>query len=266
MRWAMGVAYQGTDFQGWQRQHPQHAQGNTLQATLEAAIARVANEPVGITCAGRTDKGVHATYQIIHVDVTCTRTPHQWLRGINTYLPSSLRVLWAHPVDTTFHARFSAQWRRYQYWLETTPHPSPLLRHHVATTHETLLLEPMQEAASFLIGTHNFQSFRAASCQARSPTRTVLQCSLHQQGRFVCLEITANAFLYHMVRNIMGSLMVVGTGEKTPTWFAAMMAEQDRRKAGPMAPAAGLYLIGVGYPEPWSSQLPPPQQLLWPGF
>lgn len=251
MRIALGVEYDGTAYSGWQRQ----AHADSVQAVLESALSRVADAPVTVTCAGRTDAGVHATQQVVHLDPPAQRPERAWVRGVNSNLPGSVAVTWMRGVDERFHARFSATARRYRYVMLSHPVRPALNRDRVAWTWRTLAVEPMHEAARHLLGEHDFSAFRAVACQAKHPVRTVHHLSLTRVGDYLYLDIEANAFLHHMVRNIAGTLMAVGAGEREPDWVADVLAGRDRTRAGITAPGGGLYLVGVRYPESYG--LPP---------
>jgi tRNA pseudouridine38-40 synthase len=244
MRFACAVEYDGSGFSGWQRQR--HAR--SVQADLEAALSRVADHRVRTACAGRTDAGVHATWQIVHFDSQARRSERSWVLGTNANLPGDVRLLSVLPVDDDFHARFSAQARCYRYVILNRPVPSALLRWRVAWTHQPLQETLMQAAARHLIGEHDFSSFRALACQAKSPCRTIHRLDVCRSGDFLYLDVEADGFLHHMVRNIAGTLMSVGCREQTPEWAARVLEKRDRSQGGVTAPARGLYLVGVHYP------------------
>lgn len=244
-RYVCAVEYDGAGFCGWQRQD--HAP--SVQARVEQAISKVADHAVKVICAGRTDTGVHATWQIIHFDSDASRSDRSWVLGTNANLPDGVCLLSAQPVDTAFHARFSAQSRRYRYVILNRGVPSALLRHRVCWQHRLLDTGLMQQGADLLVGEHDFSSFRAVACQAKNPVRTVQRLEVTRSGDFLYLDIQANAFLHHMVRNIAGVLMTVGCGERPVEWVREILALRDRTRGGVTAPASGLYLVGVGYPE-----------------
>ena len=246
MRIALTLEYLGTDFAGWQRQD--HAP--SVQAALESALSQVANEPITVQCAGRTDKGVHGAHQVVHFDTQAKRTEREWRLGAHSVLPASIRIKSVLPVNEDFHARFSAVHRRYRY-LMAHGYPQPaILNKQVSWTWHTLDPQSMHQAAQCLVGEHDFTSFRASECQAHSPVRTVTDiCISTVQPGLICLDIGANAFLHHMVRNIMGSLMLIGNGKQPPEWLSTVLATRDRTLAGPTAPATGLYLVDVTYPD-----------------
>ncbi|MCG5500597.1 tRNA pseudouridine(38-40) synthase TruA [Ectothiorhodospira lacustris] len=244
-RLAIGLEYDGSGFRGWQQQKD----GRTIQPLVEKALAKVADHPVQVTCAGRTDAGVHATCQIVHFDTTAERPPHAWLLGGNSNLTREIGLQWVRPVAPDFHARFSARWRRYRYvFLNRVARPA-ILRGRVTWYHRPLAAEPMHEAAQHLLGEHDFSSFRALGCQARHPIREVQSVSVTRDGDFIYLDIRANAFLHHMVRNIAGALMCVGRGERPSEWLAELREARDRSQGGVTAPPDGLYLVQVGYDE-----------------
>jgi len=244
MRIACAVEYDGAGFCGWQRQD--HAR--SVQESVEKALSFVADHPVAVSCAGRTDAGVHATGQIIHFDTDARRSERSWLLGANTKLPDDVRIRRVQPVDADFHARFSAQARSYRYVILNTDVPSALLRRRVTWEHRPLDVERMQRAGSFLLGEHDFSSFRAVACQAKSPVRTVLRLELTRSGDLIYLEVKANAFLHHMVRNIAGVLISVGRGDQPAEWVEQVLGHRDRTRGVITAPADGLYLVEVEYP------------------
>ena len=246
-RLAARVEYHGGDYHGWQAQP--HLAVATVQETLEAALGEVAGQAVGTICAGRTDTGVHGFGQIIHFDAPVERSKKAWLMGTNRYLSDHVRLHWMTPVSTEFHARFSALWRRYRYVVLNTPIRSSLVEGLVCWFRRPLDLESMNQAASALIGEQDFSAFRAAGCQSNTPIREVTQCVVERMGDYVVIDITANAFLHHMVRNIAGSLLAVGSGKYPAAWFEETLRGQDRTVAAETAPAAGLYLVQVKYPD-----------------
>lgn len=243
MRTALGIEYDGAAFCGWQRQ----TSGRTVQGCVEQALSRVANQPVSVVCAGRTDTGVHATGQVIHFDSSAARLPENWVRGANANLPGDIRIQWACDVADAFHARFAARRRHYRYIILNAPSAPALLRDRVCWERLPLHVERMQQAARYLLGEHDFTSFRAAACQAKSPTRTIHRLDVTRAGRCIYIDVVANAFLHHMVRCIAGVLIAVGRGEQAPGWTAELLAARDRTAGGINAPAAGLYLVGVVY-------------------
>lgn len=253
-RIALGLEYDGTAFSGWQRQ----AHAASVQAAVERAVSRIADAPVMVTCAGRTDAGVHATGQVVHFDCDRERPERAWVRGVNSHLPPSVGVRWAARPGAEFHARFSATARRYRYVLLSDPLRPVLRRDRVAWTWKPLRLEPMQAASGCLLGEHDFSAFRAVACQAKHPVRTIHELSVTRQGDCLVLEIEANAFLHHMVRNIAGALLAVGAGERPVDWVAEILAGRDRTRAGITAPPGGLYLTAVRYPEHFHLPRPAP--------
>jgi tRNA pseudouridine38-40 synthase len=240
---ALGVAYRGGAYQGWQSQ----PSGHTVQDTLERALSTFANHPVSTLCAGRTDAGVHALNQVVHIDAPVQREPSSWVRGTNTYLPPDVAVQWCVPVAPSFHARNSARGRRYRYIVRESP-VRPALEHGlVGWVHRPLQASAMQSAAAVLIGTHDFSSFRAAACQAPSPIKTLNHLTIKQSGSCWCFDFDGNAFLHHMVRNIMGCLLAVGTGRQSPAWMVDVLAAKNRDAAAPTFSAEGLYFLGPYY-------------------
>jgi tRNA pseudouridine38-40 synthase len=263
-RVACRVEYQGNAFHGWQAQVSHgHA---TVQETVEAALSAIGNTSIRIACAGRTDAGVHGFAQIIHFDDPVGRSPKAWVVGGNSQLPASVRLHWAVPVDTTFHARFSALWRRYRYIVSNTSIKSAHLAGLVTPCRRPLCADTMAQAAVVLLGEQDFSAFRAASCQSSTPFRCVTAIEVWRQGDFVVIDITANAFLHHMVRNIAGSLLVVGAGERSPAWFADVLASKDRTLAAETAPPDGLYLVEVGYPDRYTLPSVPPGPMMISGL
>lgn len=250
MRIALGLEYNGCDFAGWQLQ-ADDTQGRavrTVQGVLEAALTTVAAAPVRVHVAGRTDAGVHASAQVAHFDTAADRSDYSWVRGANSNLPPDVAVLWARRVAPDFHARFSATGRTYRYVILNRPVRPALLAGRVSFDYRPLDLARMQAAAAHLVGTHDFTSFRAMQCQAKHPVRELRRLDLRRDGEYVILELHANAFLHHMVRNIAGALAAVGAGEQEPAWVAAVLAARDRTAAGVTAPPDGLYLSAIDYP------------------
>ena len=245
MRIAMGVEYDGQRFCGWQRQDGVR----TVQATVEQALSRVADEPVEVVCAGRTDSGVHAYEQVIHFDTRAVRSMRSWVLGGNANLPFDVSLLWAAEVDETFHARFSALSRRYRYVILNRWVRPGLLRSRATWVHAPLDVEAMRRAARHLLGEHDFSSFRALACQAKSPVRTVHALDIQQDGEYIYLDVQANAFLHHMVRNMAGVLITIGKKERDPDWAREILKRRDRTRGGVTAPADGLYFTHVQYPE-----------------
>lgn len=246
MRIALGIEYDGSAFSGWQIQDGDYP---TVQGTLEAALSKIANEKIEkCQVAGRTDTGVHATEQVVHFNTTSKRSMRSWVLGVNRYLTGgTISVLWAHPVNEDFHARFSAQRRRYRYVIFSRAIRPSFLQKQVSWESRPLELSRMKEAAQYLIGEHDFNSFRTVKCQAKSPVKTVYSLDVSQRGEFFYIDIEANSFLHHMVRNIAGVLIVIGKGEEDPSWAQQVLAEKDRSKAGKTAPSGGLYLTHITY-------------------
>lgn len=244
MRIALGLEYEGTRFAGWETQRGQR----TLQACLEEALSAVADRAVKTVCAGRTDSGVHACAQVVHFDTSAQRDMRAWVFGANANLPRDMSVLWAVPVNEGFHARFSACSRHYRYLVFNRPVRPALGGGRVTWECRLLDVERMQEAASHLVGEHDFTSYRALACQARSPVRTIHRLDVTREGALVRIDVAANAFLHHMVRNIAGVLMTVGVGKRPPAWAKEVLEARDRTRGGVTAPPAGLYLMRVEYP------------------
>lgn len=250
-RVALCISYDGSAWQGWQTQPG----GRTVQDALEAALRRFLDAPrVPTICAGRTDTGVHALQQVVHIDTDAVRRDESWVRGLNALLPVSVAVQWARPVADAFHARFDARGRTYLYVLRSAPVRSPLLVGRVGWVHDALNEDAMQAAALLLQGEHDFNAFRSSQCQAASPVRTLDAIHIQRCGEFLFFEFRANAFLHHMVRNLMGSLLMVGRGRRPVHWVADVLAGKDRRLAAPTFMPDGLYLAHVAYPE--APQLP----------
>ena len=247
MRIALGVEYDGTDFLGWQRL----SHGATVQGALEQALSRVAAEPVEVTCAGRTDAGVHGRCQVVHFDTGVERDLRGWVLGACSNLPASVAVLWARQVPEAFHARFSARSRRYRYALLDRPVRAALDARYVTWERHPLDAAAMHAAGQALLGEHDFSAFRAASCQAAHARRCVLDLRVRREGAQVIVDIEANAFLHHMVRNIVGSLLPVGRGQQPVGWLAELLAGRDREVAGPTAPSSGLTFVGPRYEAHW---------------
>ncbi len=244
-RFAVGLEYDGNGLSGWQQQQ---AGVDSVQQHVETALGRILDHAVGVTAAGRTDAGVHAREQVAHFDTAAQRSERALVLGANTHLPSGIALRWARAMPDHFHARYSAQARTYRYCILNRSARSALVHGRVAFVHAPLDVEPMQAAAMRLIGTHDFSALRAAECQARSPVRDLSHLAVRRVGDFVLLEVTANAFLHHMVRNIAGLLMYIGHGNAQPERVSELLAARDRRMAPATAPASGLYLWRVRYP------------------
>ncbi|WGL17839.1 tRNA pseudouridine(38-40) synthase TruA [Microbulbifer bruguierae] len=260
-RIALGVEYCGTRLRGFQKQRHDRL---TVQETLENALSKVAAEPVTLVCAGRTDAGVHATGQVIHFDTRVQRPTKAWIQGVNTGMPFDVRVHWAREVPAQFHARFSARNRTYRYLIHSAPTRSAQAASEVTWTERDLDLDRMRAGARHLIGEHDFSSFRASQCQARSPVRRLTRLDIGRVGQLIVLEVSATAFLHHMVRNIAGVLMAVGRGDRAPGWVGEVLAAKDRTAAGVTAPPHGLYLVDVQYPEEFELPVVTPGPLLVP--
>ncbi len=251
MRIALGIEYDGTKFCGWQAQRGVR----TVQQTVEDGLSRVADHAVQLTCAGRTDSGVHAVGQVVHFDSDAERTPRSWVLGCNANLPHDVSVLWSRPVSDDFHARFGALARSYRYVILNRATRPAVLDRRVCWHHQALDAERMQQAAQSLLGEHDFSTFRALACQAKHPVRTVEALRVSRAGDLVYLDITANAFLHHMVRNVAGVLLAIGSGERPVEWVDELLQARDRTVGGVTAVAAGLYLVSVRYPAQY--ELPP---------
>ena len=248
MRIVLSVEYAGERFEGWQTQ----PHGRTVQDALERALAAIANAPVPTVCAGRTDTGVHATTQIVHFDAPVMRPISAWVRGVNSHLPDGVAVRWAQAVGDDFHARFGATARHYRYVLFNGPVRPALLHARVGWFHRPVDVHRMAQAATALCGEHDFTAFRAAACQAQSPVRHMRHVCVERRGDFVVFDFCANAFLHHMIRNLVGALVYIGKGAQSTDWMATLLRERDRTQAAPTFSAAGLYLCGVEYPDQWS--------------
>lgn len=250
MRIALGLEYDGSRYHGWQSQPAVI----NVQDTLQSALSGVASARIEVLAAGRTDTGVHALEQVVHFDTTAARPLSAWVRGANALLPSGVSVLWAHEVTEEFHARFSAHARSYQYILINRP--SRLGVHHgkAGWFHVPLDVEVMRAAAQHLLGEHDFSAFRSSECQAKTPVKHLYRLDITQYGDTILFDLTANAFLHHMVRNIVGSLIYVGKGKHAPQWLAEVLARCDRKHAAPTFMPDGLYLKRIHYPSEW--QLP----------
>ena len=245
MRYAIGLEYDGSEFLGWQiqRQEP------TVQSCVEQAVARVADHEARVTCCGRTDAGVHAQSQVAHFDSEAERSERSWILGLNSHLPAGVSVLWIRPVDDSFHARFSAFSRSYEYRILNRWIRPALEARRMSWCRAPLDATVMNEAAQALLGEHDFTSFRAGACQARHAVREIQEISVERSGDVVSLSVTANGFLYHMVRNIAGSLLRIGTGEAPAPWLGELLEARDRAQAAPTAPPEGLYFIAARYPD-----------------
>ena len=250
-RWAIGVEFDGRAFRGWQTQQ---AGVVSVQETLETAISRVANHPVIVHGAGRTDAGVHGSGMVAHFDSAAIRQERNWLMGINTLLPETVAVRWIKPMPDDFHARFKAIARRYHYFVYNHPRRSALLAGRATWHHAALDVARMQAAANALVGVHDFSAYRAVACQSNRPVRDVHFVNLSRRGELIRLDIQADGFLHHMVRNIMGVLLAVGDGRADPDWDEEVLVSRDRTQGGITAPPDGLYFVDAHYPSQF--QLP----------
>lgn len=258
-RIALGVEYNGTLYRGFQRQPNGIA---TIQHCLEEALSKVANKPINVFVAGRTDAGVHASGQVIHFDTDVTRPMQAWMMGTIANLPKDISITWVKAVPQHFHARYTAFARRYRYIIYNSPTRPALLSNEVTWNFRPLNIERMQAAANYLLGTHDFTSFRAVQCQAKSPIKTLHHFKVIRFGQLIILDVRADAFLHHMVRNLAGLLMTIGAGERPISWAKEALAAKDRTKAGITAPPYGLYLVKVEYPAEFAI----PCQSLGPHF
>jgi tRNA pseudouridine38-40 synthase len=243
-RLAAGVEYHGSAYAGWQAQ----SSLETIQSVVERAFAAVANAPVSVVCAGRTDAGVHARGQVVHFDTDVVRSLRGWTLGANSNLARDISVAWVRPVPAHFHARYSAEARTYRYFIFNRPVRSALVEGLAAQVHRPLDVERMKAAAPALIGEHDFSAFRSAECQAKSPVRRLTTLSVERDGDWLTIEVTANAFLHHMMRNIAGLLIAIGRGDEAPEWAAQVLGGRDRTRGAATAPPEGLYLWSVVYP------------------
>jgi tRNA pseudouridine38-40 synthase len=247
MRIALGVEYDGAPYFGWQSQ----AEVRTVQDTLQSALSQIAGEPISVVAAGRTDTGVHALEQVVHFDTNVERPVTAWVRGVNALLPDSIAVLWAHHVPDDFHARFSAHGRSYSYFLLNRATRSAIYAGKVGWFHAPLDVKLMQAASKHLLGEHDFSAFRAAECQAKSPVKNLQQLDISRQGEMIVFDVSSDAFLHHMVRNIVGCLVYVGKGKYSPGWLAEVLASRERGLAAPTFAPDGLYLRRIKYEAKW---------------
>ncbi|MEI2414829.1 tRNA pseudouridine(38-40) synthase TruA [Orrella sp. JC864] len=264
-RLALGISYDGSAWQGWQTQ----PHGRTVQDALQAALGEFTGQglPVPVVCAGRTDTGVHAAMQVVHLDTPVSRRLESWVRGVNRYLPPSIAVQWAHPVPGDFHARFSAQARSYTYLLWNTRARVPLWAGRAGWCFQPLDVARMRLAADVLLGEHDFSSFRSAQCQAAHPVRVMHALHIDQQGELIVFRLRANAFLHHMVRNIVGQLVQIGQGRQPVSFMAELLARRDRTVAAPTFMADGLYLTAIDYPPAYGlPETDGSRRLPWPGM
>lgn len=253
MKLALGIEYDGSRYYGWQRQQ----EVRSVQEKLERALTKVANHPVEVLCAGRTDAGVHGTGQVVHFETTSQRKDASWTMGVNTNLPGDIAVRWVKAVPDDFHARFSATARRYRYVIYNQRLRPAILAGGVTHFYHPLDVDRMQRAAQCLLGENDFTSFRAVQCQSRTPMRNVMHVNVTRHGAYVVVDIKANAFVHHMVRNIVGSLMEVGCGNQPEGWIAELLAAKDRKLAAATGRAEGLYLVAVDYPARYELPRPP---------
>ena len=247
MRIALGVEYDGRPYCGWQSQD----EVMTVQDVLQEAVGRIADAPISVVAAGRTDAGVHALEQVVHFDTEAKRPLSAWVRGVNSKLPDSIAVRWAHVVTEEFHARFSAQGRSYRYFLINRPVRSAVHAGRAGWFHLPLDIGAMQQAALCLLGEHDFSAFRAAECQAKSPLKRMDSVEINREGEMLVFDFSANAFLHHMVRNLVGCLVYVGKGKHPPSWLSEVLAGRERRKAAPTFMPDGLYLRRILYDAKW---------------
>lgn len=247
MRIALGIEYDGSPYCGWQSQ----AEGVTVQDTLQKALSEIAGETISVNAAGRTDTGVHGLEQVVHFDTQVDRPLQAWVRGANALLPGSIAVRWAHPVPDEFHARFSARGRSYRYLLINRATRSAIHAGKVGWFHVPLDLAAMRLAAQHLLGTHDFSAFRASQCQAKSPIKDLRQLDIYRQGDMLIFDVSADAFLHHMVRNIVGCLVYVGKGKYPAEWLAQVLASTNRKLAAPTFAPDGLYLQRIQYDAKW---------------
>ena len=246
-RIALGIEYDGSPYSGWQKQ--KFPQQETVQEYIETALSKVADSNVVVSCAGRTDAGVHATCQVVHFDTEIDRGAKAWTQGVNSMLPRTIRVVWSRTQEDDFHARFSALSRRYLYLMYQRETQSAMLHGRASYSRRELDEVSMHAAAQHFLGEQDFTSFRAAGCQSKTAMRNVMHANVYRRGGFLIFDVKANAFLQHMVRNMMGSLLQVGRGDKGPAWIAQLLSLQDRARAAPTALPDGLYLVGVEYPQ-----------------
>jgi tRNA pseudouridine38-40 synthase len=253
MRLAVGVEYDGTAYAGWQTQHS----ARSVQQVAEAAFSRIAAEPIGLICAGRTDAGVHARWQVAHFDTGANRRLRAWLLGANSELPHDVSIPWVRPVPMHFHARYTAEARTYRYLILNRTTRSAFAVNRAAAIFKPLDHERMVAATAALIGSRDFSAFRSSECQAKSPIRRMEKLTVVRHGNWIVIEATANAYLHHMMRNIVGLLIAIGRGDAPPSWAKEVLEGRDRTRSAATAPAEGLYLWGVRYPPAFGLPLPP---------
>ena len=247
VRVALGISYDGRNYHGWQSQ----SSGRTIQDRLESALSQLADQPISTVCAGRTDTAVHALMQVVHFDTSAVRRDVSWVRGTNAHLPRDISVEWAQPVPRSFHCRANALSRRYAYLLYVSQVRPSVHGGRVGWAMHALDVERMRVAADLLIGQHDFSSFRAAQCQALSPVKDMRSITIAQRGAFLRFEFEANAFLHHMIRNIMGCLVAVGQGKRPSAWISEVLHARERRSAAPTFAPDGLYFLGPRYDPHW---------------
>jgi tRNA pseudouridine38-40 synthase len=252
-RWAMGVEYIGSAYGGWQAQ----VNVRSVQAELEAALSKIADHPLRVVCAGRTDAGVHAYQQVVHFDCEAERSAYAWLLGANSLLPKDVSLRWAQPMRADFHARYSATARHYRYVIHNHRARSALLHQRAAHWSQALDADAMHRAAQTFLGEHDFSAFRSSHCQSKTAVRFMRSIELFRRGDFVVMDICANAFLHHMVRNIIGALAEVGLGLQPESWIEQVLVGRDRTQAGLNAPPGGLYFVGPEYPAEFGLPAPP---------
>lgn len=243
MRFALGLAYEGTAYPGWQTQPDRRA----VQDRVEAALSELAAEPIRTVCAGRTDAGVHALVQVVHFDTRARRPETAWVRGTNARLPADIAAQWVRAVPDDFHARFDARARSYRYLIHCAPHRHPLWAGRAAWEFRPVDADAMRATAAHLLGEHDFSAFRSSQCQARNPVRRLERLDIERRGEILVVTLTANAFLHHMVRNLVASLLLVGTGRRPVEWIAEVLASRQRALAAATQAPQGLYLAGVDY-------------------
>ncbi|MBT2971656.1 MAG: tRNA pseudouridine(38-40) synthase TruA [gamma proteobacterium symbiont of Ctena orbiculata] len=253
MKIALGVEYDGSEFHGWQFQ----GDVRSVQELLQQALSRVADHAVTVHCAGRTDCGVHASGQVVHFETDAQRSERSWVLGSNVNLPADISISWAQQVPDSFHARFSAVGRRYRYLILNRRYRSAQWRNRAVWIHQPLDESRMHRAAQALLGNHDFSSYRAMGCQAKHPNRTIYSLDVEREGELISIEVHANAFLHHMVRNIAGVLIAIGKGEQEESWTREVLELRDRTLGGVTAPPQGLYLTKVDYPSEFAIPDPP---------
>jgi len=259
MRIALGIEYDGSEFCGWQIQ----SQSPSIQACVEKALGNIANHPVRVHCAGRTDTAVHALNQVIHFDTETFRECRAWVNGCNANLPKAISVLWAKQVPELFHARFSAHKRTYRYVIFNRHIRPTFLAKRVVWDYRRLDVQKMRDAAQYLIGENDYNAYRAAGCQAKSPIRTIYRIDIKRNNDIILLDVKANAFLHHMVRNIAGVLMSIGAGEQPVHWSQQVLESKDRSQGGITAAPHGLYLVDIEYPKEFNLPTATPTSMLW---